>query len=169
MKDFIRACTLICSLSIGTHALAADEAYLDMFWQDLVPEGATQPKEYTLDELHDLSAILEEQNDPNIGREVVPELAGQKVKLPAYIIPLDTDAKKTHEFLLVPFFGACIHVPPPPPNQIVYGTSKEGLSNQLFDALWVYGTMGIETVSSELAEAGYSMRVDYVEAMELDE
>ncbi len=160
---------LISSLVFMPLLHAEDSEYLDTFWEDLVPEGAIQPKEYSLEELHNLGAIIEEQTDPTVGRAVVTELAGQKVKLPAYIIPLDTDAKTTRQFLLVPFFGACIHVPPPPPNQIVYGTSKKGLDNQLFDALWVYGTMGIETISSELAESGYTMRVDRVEIMELED
>ena len=48
-------------------------------------------------------------------------LDGATVRLPGFIIPLDARRDGVlDEFLLVPYFGACIHVPPPPPNQLVY-------------------------------------------------
>ena len=51
----------------------------------------------------------------NTPAPVVAELNGKRVKIGGYVVPLDFDATKVTEFLLVPFVGACIHVPPPPP------------------------------------------------------
>jgi len=75
-------------------------------------------------------------------------------------LTLEFDGRGVGEFLLVPYFGACIHVPPPPPNQVVFGAKEDGIKISLFDAIWVYGTLQIETINSDLAESGYSMKVD---------
>ena len=82
---------------------------------------------------------------------VVPELDGQRVKLPGYLLPLEFDDKKVTEFLLVPWFGACIHTPPPPPNQIVYVTMEEGYGNtEQFAPVWVWGSMQVKSVQKSL-------------------
>lgn len=88
---------------------------------------------------------------------VVPEFDGKEVKLPGFVVPLDMDARKIEEFLLVPYYGACIHVPPPPANQTIHVVTSESYRGELFDAVWVTGTMRIEHLSSELAEAGYRL------------
>lgn len=88
---------------------------------------------------------------------VVPALEGQRVKLPGFVVPLEMDAKKIDQFLLVPYYGACIHVPPPPANQTVHVVTRQGkaFDGQLFDVVWVTGTVRVERLSSDLAEAGY--------------
>lgn len=150
------------ALALWNMAVFADTEYKEIVWEDLVPEGAIQPEQYSLDELHNLGDILaqEAESSDAVGRQVVPELAGKKIKLPAYVIPLENDAESITEFLLVPYFGACIHVPPPPPNQVVFGVKKDGIQISLFDAIWAYGTLQIETIDSDLAESGYSMKVE---------
>lgn len=88
---------------------------------------------------------------------VVAALDGETVKLPGFVVPLEGDGRVVNEFLLVPYYGACIHVPPPPANQIVY-VKAQGRSVQvrrLFDTVWVTGVMKVEHTSSELGEAGY--------------
>lgn len=90
---------------------------------------------------------------------VVEALDGQEVRIPGFVVPLEYDEKQVSEFLLVPYFGACIHTPPPPSNQIVhvttggFGPSPE----QLWDPVWVSGTLFTSHISSELGEAGYRM------------
>ncbi len=90
---------------------------------------------------------------------VVPALEGQRVKLPGFVVPLEMDATKIDQFLLVPYYGACIHVPPPPANQTVHVVTGEGkaFEGQLFDVVWVTGTLRVERLSSDLAEAGYRL------------
>lgn len=149
----------------------ANNAYETIFWETLIPEGATQPEEYSLEDLHRLDELIaeEEKLGDIIGREVVQSLAGKKIKIPAYVVPLELDAESNTEFLLVPYFGACIHVPPPPPNQIIFGSNKQGIKTELIDAIWAYGTLQIEKINTELAESGYSMTVDKIELVDWEE
>ena len=67
--------------------------------------------------------------------------------------------KEIDQFLLVPYYGACIHVPPPPANQTVHVVTRDGKAyrGELFDAVWVTGTLRVEPLSSDLAEAGYRL------------
>ncbi|MDX2155372.1 MAG: DUF3299 domain-containing protein [Hyphomicrobiaceae bacterium] len=96
---------------------------------------------------------------------VVEALDGKLVKIGGYVVPLDFDATKVKEFLLVPFVGACIHVPPPPPNQIVYVKSDAGFDVKgSFDPVWVTGKLETKVAFTGLAEAGYSLAAEKVEA-----
>jgi hypothetical protein len=96
---------------------------------------------------------------------VVAALHGKQVKLPGYVIPLEGDGKEVKEFLLVPYFGACIHVPPPPSNQIVYvKTGKSGAKVQkMFDTVMVTGTLNTTGTATAIAAAGYTLEATKVE------
>ncbi len=95
---------------------------------------------------------------------VVTTLDGERVKLGGYVVPLDFEATKVKEFLLVPFVGACIHVPPPPANQIVYVKSAQPFEVKgSFDPVWVTGKMSVSTTFTGLAEAGYTIEADSVD------
>ena len=95
---------------------------------------------------------------------VVAELNGKRVRIGGYVVSLDFDATKVKEFLLVPFVGACIHVPPPPANQIVYVKSAEGFEvTGQFEPVWITGTLKVTSAFTGLAEAGYSLEADRVE------
>ena len=99
---------------------------------------------------------------------VVQELDGLKVRLPGFVVPLEMDAKTMSEFLLVPYYGACIHVPPPPANQTIHVVAPEGREyvGELFDTVWVTGTLRVVRSSSDLAEAGYRIDVTEIEPYE---
>ena len=96
---------------------------------------------------------------------VVHDYDGKIVKLPGFVVPLEMDAKTIQEFLLVPYYGACIHTPPPPANQTVHVVTDENHAHQgqLFDTVWVTGTIRVEKLSSELGEAGYRIKALKVE------
>jgi uncharacterized protein len=95
---------------------------------------------------------------------VVEALNGQRVQIGGYIVPLDFDATTVKEFLLVPFVGACIHVPPPPANQIIYVKSAKGIEvGKVFDPIYVTGTMSVSFTSTGLADAGYTISAEQVE------
>jgi hypothetical protein len=71
-----------------------------------------------------------------------PALDGQTVRIPGYLLPLEFSGKDVSEFLLVPWVGACIHTPPPPPNQIVHVKSDKPVGNVgLFAPIWVTGRL----------------------------
>ncbi len=83
----------------------------------------------------------------------------QRIKIAGYFVPLEeTDAGELVEILFVPYYGACIHVPPPPANQIIYAKLRKPLSEtSMFDAYWLEGTLVAQSHKNELAEVGYSM------------
>jgi hypothetical protein len=95
---------------------------------------------------------------------VVSALDGQRVRIGGYVVPLDFDATKVKEFLLVPFVGACIHVPPPPPNQIIYVKAANAfeIAGQ-FDPVYVTGTLKTARQFTGLAATGYTMEAAEVE------
>lgn len=96
--------------------------------------------------------------------QVVTELDGKRVRIGGYVVPLDFEATNVKEFLLVPFVGACIHVPPPPPNQIVYVKTDKGFDVEgSFDPVWVTGTLKVASQYTGLAETGYSIDAEKVE------
>ena len=81
-----------------------------------------------------------------------------------YVVPLDFEATNVKEFLLVPFVGACIHVPPPPPNQIIYVKTAQGFDVEgSFDPVYVTGTLKVASQYTGLAETGYAIDADKVE------
>ncbi len=95
---------------------------------------------------------------------VVADLNGKRVAIGGYVVPLDFDATTVKEFLLVPFVGACIHVPPPPANQIVYVKAEKGFEiGGPFDPVTVTGLMKTDTAFTGLADAAYTIESAAVE------
>jgi len=125
--------------------------------------GSEPPPPPTIDDKRWLS---EKRLQPGAGAPaaVVPELDGKRVHIGGYVVPLDFEATSVKEFLLVPFVGACIHVPPPPPNQIVYVKTAKGFDvTGSFDPVYVTGTLKVASQYTGLAETGYSIDADKVE------
>ena len=101
------------------------------------------------------------------GAFIKPELNGKLVKIPGYITPLDFQAEEIDEFLLVPYLGACIHVPPPPGNQIVYVSNAAGVNvDRIFEPVWITGTLRAQSVGTALADVGYTIDGAQVESYE---
>ncbi len=93
------------------------------------------------------------------GFKAVDTFDRQRIKIAGYFVPLEeTDVGELEELLFVPYYGACIHVPPPPANQIIYAKLRKPLSEtSMFDAYWLEGTLVAQTHNNELAEVAYSM------------
>jgi len=86
------------------------------------------------------------------------ELDGAAVRIPGYLVPLEESKGETREFLLVPYFGACIHTPPPPANQIIHvKMSKPAKGLKSMDAVWVSGTMKTFRGDTSMGVSGYQM------------
>ncbi len=103
---------------------------------------------------------------------IVPTLNNQRVKIAGFIVPLDFDfdTETFESFLLVPYFGACIHTPPPPSNQIVHVSSSVKLNQEWLDyAVWVSGTLSTQSKDSQQGFAGYSMQDIILEEYSEDE
>jgi hypothetical protein len=135
--------------------LAHTNDYVTTQWKELVPEGYKPPPVRS-------QAFYESNPDlamqPELDAPMVASLDGKKIKIPGYVVQLEGDAEKVTEFLLVPYFGACIHVPPPPPNQIVLVRFPKGVPYEhTFDAVWVEGTIKVERVEGQVAVVGYQL------------
>ena len=143
---------LLCFLLLLPFSAFSNEV-LKLDWIDLVPEQ----------ERNQFDAVGMPKVDHNGSQMqqslvggVRQELNGSMVKIPGFVIPLEGDDTMITEFLLVPYFGACIHVPPPPPNQIIYVKFEKGAPiQQLWDVIYIVGKLKTETINSELAETGY--------------
>jgi hypothetical protein len=90
---------------------------------------------------------------------------GVRVKIPGFMVPLEDDAEKVREFLLVPYMGACIHTPPPPPNQIVHVRMVAGKSIPMewYEPVWIHGVFRISAKDSMYGEAAFSLAGDSTE------
>lgn len=139
-------------------------------WSDLLPDQDLEALEALSEGRADpsLMSMLGQQSEVEgqIGTfNVVEDLDGLVVRMPGYILPLDfAENSSAREFLLLPYHGACVHTPPPPPNQIVYLRSPELIQfNSLWEPVWVEGRMELERVDTDLAATAYSMVVRSVE------
>ncbi|MGF1772535.1 DUF3299 domain-containing protein [Vibrio wakamikoensis] len=155
---------LLCFAALATTAGNASEV-LTLTWKDLVPEDQQEMiQQASVQFVSDHSGEAPEQN--KIG-SFQTDLAGKTVRIPGFVIPLEGDNEKTTQFLLVPYYGACIHVPPPPINQIVFVEVPEGTANQgLWDVVYVTGTLSIEDKSTDIADSGYVLQDIKVEQYE---
>lgn len=138
----------------------------ELEWDALIPDDYRPDKlmsEYQVEDLEDddpraqeVMAKLKELWDRAPVRE---DLDGKAIRLPGFIVPVEADEQETTGFLLVPYYGACVHVPPPPANQTVYVVAEAGKGTrpELFDVVWVSGTMSVKRIDNDIAEAGYTL------------
>ena len=91
--------------------------------------------------------------------DTLKKLEGKLVRIPGFVVPLDDFQEEGAEFLLVPYYGACVHTPPPPPNQIVMVEmgGKKAVKLNLFDAVWMSGRLKIASVESPYGTVGYQL------------
>lgn len=157
--------TLALALLLAATALAAPRT-LD--WLDLLPEGdrgnydpapPSPAHDYLMGELSPLAA------SQVMDFKVNGQLAGQDVRIPGFIVPLELDEKGlVTEFFLVPYFGACIHVPPPPANQMVYVRMAKGIQlDSMYSAYWISGRMAVQARRTALGAAAYTLAGTAVE------
>ena len=138
----------------------AAEEPIELWWEDLVPKEEGEGTDYAflaaLDLIQKGGAKSPWAIQPPA--KMVRDYDGKIAKVPGFIIPLEFDGVNVTEGLLVPYVGACIHVPPPPANQIVYLKLKEGKDEaSLWDPVWATGRFETQAIATELADVGYFM------------
>jgi hypothetical protein len=125
----------------------------------------------------DIDDLLAQRETIKTKRQAAAEatndaLDGNQIRMPGYVLPLEFDGDRVTEFLLVPFVGACIHVPPPPANQIVHVSLESGFrSSGLFAPVWVEGRLKVDKTKRDLFLAdgssdiavGYSLLAENIE------
>ncbi len=142
------------------------QGYRQIGWDDLVPKGwdpMATFKGLDLARLQDSDPKAQEalENARRLWDQAPAEKAmnGQKVRIAGFVVPLERRGEQVTEFLLVPYFGACIHVPPPPANQIIHVVAEKPVGNmRTMDAMWVSGTLGLDRTDTGMGVAGYRMR-----------
>jgi len=153
-------------------ALAHAEELPETDWLELMPEEDRQALMNMPEIVHngpELAGTFSgkdglKQQDKSLpevmySSKTVPWMNGKTIRIGGYPVPLETDDKgRSIEFFLVPYPGACIHVPPPPPNQLLLVRYPKGIMlDDIYAPLWVNGVLHIEQVSNDLAEAVYAL------------
>ena len=97
-----------------------------------------------------------------VSTRVIDGFNGKAIRIPGFVVPLEqNEEQKATAFFVVPYFGACLHMPPPPPNQILYVEYKEGIEvENLYDPYWFEGTIKIDNHESALGTSAYSLVLD---------
>lgn len=151
-------------LGLSTLAMAFPanaETVVDLTWRDLLPEDDTSlPGNLQGILPHDETAMAARQP---MSTGIRTDWNGQIVQLSGFVVPIDYQGTGVTAFILVPFVGACIHVPPPPANQLVFVTTKSPYEGSgMFEAVTVTGIFGTASTTTELAEVGYALSADEI-------
>jgi hypothetical protein len=141
-----------------------------LIWEELMPAGWDPVaifEELQLNDMADDDPRIEQVINDFVAKwnasPVNGEIDKKLLRIPGFVVPLDFEAEKVAEFFLVPFFGACIHVPPPPPNQIILVRLKKPMGLAAMEVVEVYGKISVEGYANELGSAGYTLAADKVE------
>ncbi len=168
MRSVFTAMALACLSAAPSvaqsQATQSTPAFLDLAWADLLPEGEAE----RINQLMQLQALQQGFDHFGTDRmpqlqtfEVVEALDGERVRIGGYVLPFDfTGSREVSRFLLVPYVGACIHVPPPPPNQLIFVTTTEPIQVQgLWDPVYVEGIMRTQRHDNELGDTAYTLEL----------
>ena len=146
-----------------------ESSYQEISWDALVPKDWDPARRFRKLDLRNLTdadpratEVLEIMKQEWDNAPIAPSLNGKKVKIPGFVVPLEEEGRAVTEFLLVPYFGACIHVPPPPANQIIHVISAKPIKGlRVMDAVWVTGQLEAARYSNQtpmgMGAAGYQI------------
>ena len=169
--NVIKLCFAVCHLFLMGSVLAQTPGYQKITWDDLLNEEWYQQMKKEMasygrmaflkdgsEEAEKLMASMRSKLDE---APISTKYINQKIRMPGFVVPLDAVRNGQREFLLVPYFGACIHTPPPPANQIVLVTphSKLNLSKPLetMEVIWVEGELKEARNKTASGVSGYSL------------
>ena len=165
-----------CALSstprdVTVSAPAATGAFREIKWEDLVPKDWDPLKEFKNTNLALLkdsdpraAELLKRMRETWDNAPTNNDMDGASVRLPGYVVPLEDGKSGMKEFLLVPYFGACIHTPPPPANQIIHvKTDHPPKGLRSMDTVWISGTLKTLRSDSYMGASGYRMDAVVVE------
>lgn len=186
MKQYLSIFSLL-FISLFTHSVlmaqpASPSAYTTIEWTDLMPADDLEALMNPPEELQDIEdgseadqissqiqAAIAQASDSRYQQalsstRIRPEFNNKAIRIPGFIVPLSFGENNSiTEFFVVPFFGACIHVPPPPPNQIIFGKYPPGFKlDALYDPFWIEGTLSTELIENDMATAAYSIKIDQI-------
>ena len=144
---------------------AIGSAYKEVEWDELMPEGWRKKVILELTRMRRYGSLTD--GDPRADEayarlkktwDAAPPTKtyiGKPIRIAGYVVPLDAERMQSSEFLLVPYFGACVHSPPPPANQIILIKPPKGSRFRTMDAIWVEGILAEGKTSSEVGTSTY--------------
>lgn len=164
-----QALFVLAALGAASWSGAETQVYKTIDWPDLMPELWVKEMTKDMAAMRKLSSLQDSSDEAmkamiTIRKKldeapIVRAQLNKKVRIPGYAVPLDTERSETREFLLVPYFGACIHTPPPPANQIVLvrstAQSKIKKMPESMDVVWVEGELKEGRISTGQGVIGY--------------
>jgi hypothetical protein len=168
-----RAIQILLASSLGSLAIPPlAKSYKEIEWDELMPEGWRKKVILELTRMRRYGSLMD--GDPRADEAYarlkktwdtappVKTYIGKSIRIPGYVVPLDAERMQSSEFLLVPYFGACIHSPPPPANQIILVKPPSGSRVRSMDAIWVEGTLNIGKTDSEMGVSTYVLNADKI-------
>ncbi|WP_171125630.1 MULTISPECIES: DUF3299 domain-containing protein [unclassified Ruegeria] len=158
-RDFLIA-TALSARSVLSPAgvLALDAEPTQLGWKDLAPGAETTVVQRLRNGGIVQHGELSEPVDAEKGAQLTTQYNGLRVRLPGYLVPLKFEENKVLSALLVPYVGACIHVPPPPPNQLVLLSPETPYeTDTLFEPVWALGVFSTNQSETHLAKVGYEI------------
>jgi hypothetical protein len=152
-------------------AKAAPGSFRTLKWDELVPKDWDPMKDFKGIDFNILSdadpraaTLLKKLREAWDNAPTNPALEGQGVRIPGFVVPLEEGKDGMKEFLLVPYFGACIHSPPPPANQIIHVLPKAPVPGiRSMDAVWVSGPLVAARTDTYMGAGGYRIEALKVE------
>lgn len=154
-----------------THKNPRTPAFKEILWDDLIPTHWNPLKEFqgmNMGMLNDgdprATALLKRMREVWDQAPVNDKMDGAPVRIPGFVVPLEDSKEGMKEFLLVPYYGACIHSPPPPANQIIHVVSSQPIRGlRSMEAVWIQGTLQAFRHDSFMGVSGYRMQAQAVE------
>lgn len=155
---------------LGAGVGAQDDGFREIVWDDLIPPDWAPENLFEelfadtdMDRLDDADPrameLMQKVRQAWDNAPLVSGMNGQRVRIPGFVVPLEGDDEHIRDFLLVPYFGACIHVPPPPANQLIHVEPDEPISAEWnMVPVWVSGVLSVDRQESDLGTAGYRLR-----------
>lgn len=159
---------------------AASDDYYEIEWTELMPaddlqallnppefladieDGSSNDRVEALGDLGESDEQTKRFEEALKSTRVIEAFDQQRIRIPGFIVPLESnEQQQVTQFFIVPYFGACLHLPPPPPNQIIYVEYSDGLEvTTLYDPYWFEGTLVIDHTQKELGDSAYTLRLD---------
>lgn len=147
------------------------QGYRPMDWEVLIPKDWEPLRDFKSLNFNGMSdsdpraiAALRNLQKAWKNAPLNPAIQNEKIVISGFIVPLDSsDSSTIEEFLLVPYFGACIHVPPPPSNQVIHVVPAQPLKGfQMMDPVTVTGDLSPSRIDTPYGSAGYEMQAKTV-------
>jgi hypothetical protein len=164
---------LLLASSLGALALPSlANEYKEIEWDELMPEGWKKKVILELTRMRRYGSLMD--GDPRADEayaklkkvwDAAPPTKtylGKKIRIPGYAVPLDAERMQSSDFLLVPYFGACVHSPPPPANQIIMVKPPKGSRVRTMDAIWVNGTLLEGKTNSDAGTSTYILNANII-------